>query len=138
MAAALRAARWMAGAGRCIAVLGYMAELGPIAEEEHERIGALVARLGIDVLIVVGSEARPIGLAARREGVPSEETFNKPKASIAARSAAGQRRMLQAYAAADPRPHEPQQVVGEAAADEDEHQRHEHQRHQREGRGDVE
>src|SRR5439155_10422714 len=72
MAAALRAARWMASAGRCIAVLGYMAELGPIAEEEHERIGALVARLGIDVLIVVGSEARPIGLAARREGVPSE------------------------------------------------------------------
>src|SRR5207253_7606621 len=42
MAAALRAARWMADAGRCIAVLGSMAELGPIADEEHDRIGALV------------------------------------------------------------------------------------------------
>jgi UDP-N-acetylmuramoyl-tripeptide--D-alanyl-D-alanine ligase len=72
MAAALRAARWMADAGRCIAVLGYMAELGPIADEEHDRIGALVARLGIDVLVAVGPEARRIGLAARREGMPSE------------------------------------------------------------------
>ena len=39
MAAALRAARWMAGEGHLIAVLGAMAELGPIAAREHERIG---------------------------------------------------------------------------------------------------
>ena len=71
-AAALRAIRWMAGSGRCIAVLGQMAELGPIADEEHERIGELVARLGIDVLVVVGPDARLIGVAARREGVPPD------------------------------------------------------------------
>jgi UDP-N-acetylmuramoyl-tripeptide--D-alanyl-D-alanine ligase len=71
-AAALRAIRWMAGSGRCIAVLGHMAELGPIADEEHERIGELVARLGIDVLVVVGANARLIGAAARREGVPPD------------------------------------------------------------------
>jgi UDP-N-acetylmuramoyl-tripeptide--D-alanyl-D-alanine ligase len=71
-AAALRAIRWMAGSARCIAVLGHMAELGPIADEEHERIGELVARLGIDVLVVVGPDARLIGVAARREGVPQD------------------------------------------------------------------
>jgi len=71
-AAALRAVRWMAGSGRCIAVLGHMAELGPIADEEHERIGELVASLGIDVLVVVGPDARLIGVAARREGIPHD------------------------------------------------------------------
>jgi UDP-N-acetylmuramoyl-tripeptide--D-alanyl-D-alanine ligase len=71
-AAALRAARWIAGDGRCIAVLGEMAELGPAALEEHERIGELVARLGIDRLIVVGRAARPIAAGAAREGVEPE------------------------------------------------------------------
>lgn len=68
-AAALKTARWMAGGSRCIAVLGHMAELGPIADQEHERIGELVARLGIDELVVVGPEARRIAMAAEREGV---------------------------------------------------------------------
>jgi UDP-N-acetylmuramoyl-tripeptide--D-alanyl-D-alanine ligase len=69
MAAALRAARSMAGDARCIAVLGYMAELGPIADAEHERVGALAAGLGVDVLIVVGEEARAIAVGARRAGM---------------------------------------------------------------------
>jgi len=69
MAAALRAARWMAGDGRSIAVLGHMAELGPIEAEEHERVGELAARLRIDVLVVVGEAARRIGAGAEREGV---------------------------------------------------------------------
>jgi UDP-N-acetylmuramoyl-tripeptide--D-alanyl-D-alanine ligase len=69
MAAALKAARWMAGAGRCVAVLGHMAELGPIAGEEHERVGELAARLRIDALVVVGTDARLIAVGAEREGV---------------------------------------------------------------------
>jgi UDP-N-acetylmuramoyl-tripeptide--D-alanyl-D-alanine ligase len=69
MASALSAARWMAGDGRCIAVLGYMAELGPIATAEHERVGSLVAELGVDLLIVVGEEARAIATGARRAGM---------------------------------------------------------------------
>jgi UDP-N-acetylmuramoyl-tripeptide--D-alanyl-D-alanine ligase len=69
MAAALKAARWMAAKSRCVAVLGYMAELGPIAGEEHERIGELAARLGIDELVVVGKDARLIAVGAEREGV---------------------------------------------------------------------
>ena len=69
MAAALKAARWIAGDGRCVAVLGEMAELGLIAAEEHERIGELVARLGVEKLIVVGPTARRIAAGAVREGV---------------------------------------------------------------------
>jgi len=73
MAAALRAARWMTNAsGRCVAVLGHMAELGPIAAEEHERIGELLARLGIEELVTVGPEATLIAVGAEREGVEPE------------------------------------------------------------------
>jgi UDP-N-acetylmuramoyl-tripeptide--D-alanyl-D-alanine ligase len=72
MAAALRSARWMAGDGRCIAVLGTMAELGPISAEEHERIGELLARLRVDVLVAVGKDARLMALGAEREGVEPE------------------------------------------------------------------
>jgi len=72
MAAALRAARWMAGDGRCIAVMGRMAELGPIEAEEHERIGELAARLRIDLLVVVGAGASRIASGAEREGIEPE------------------------------------------------------------------
>jgi UDP-N-acetylmuramoyl-tripeptide--D-alanyl-D-alanine ligase len=69
MAAALKAAAWMGRNGRCIAVLGHMAELGEFADREHERIGELVARLGVDRLVVVGPLARRIAVGASREGV---------------------------------------------------------------------
>jgi UDP-N-acetylmuramoyl-tripeptide--D-alanyl-D-alanine ligase len=69
MAASLKSARWLAGSSRVVAVVGLMAELGPIAGEEHERIGELAARIGIDEVVVVGEEARLIALGAEREGV---------------------------------------------------------------------
>ncbi|MGH2663051.1 MAG: UDP-N-acetylmuramoyl-tripeptide--D-alanyl-D-alanine ligase [Actinomycetota bacterium] len=80
MTAALKALAWMAArgespksdAGRAIAVLGEMAELGPIADREHERVGELVARLGIDHVVVVGRGARLIGAGALREGVEAD------------------------------------------------------------------
>jgi UDP-N-acetylmuramoyl-tripeptide--D-alanyl-D-alanine ligase len=72
MAAALRTARWMAGAGHLVAVLGTMAELGPIAFAAHERIGELAARIRVDRLITVGASARPIAAAGVREGVEPE------------------------------------------------------------------
>jgi UDP-N-acetylmuramoyl-tripeptide--D-alanyl-D-alanine ligase len=68
-AVALRTARWIARAGRLVAVLGEMAELGPISEEEHDRIGELAARIRVDRLIVVGETARAIARAAIREGM---------------------------------------------------------------------
>lgn len=73
MAAGLRAARWIARDVRLIAVLGHMAELGPIAFEEHERLGRLLVRLGVDRLVTVGDAARVIARAAVREGALPED-----------------------------------------------------------------
>jgi UDP-N-acetylmuramoyl-tripeptide--D-alanyl-D-alanine ligase len=52
-----------------VAVLGGMAELGTIAEEEHDRIGRLVVRLGVDRLVGVGPLGHLIVRAARLEGI---------------------------------------------------------------------
>jgi UDP-N-acetylmuramoyl-tripeptide--D-alanyl-D-alanine ligase len=73
MAAALKSARVMAEGGALIAVLGHMAELGPIADEEHERLGELAARLPVDRLVTVGDAARLIAVAAVREGVEPDD-----------------------------------------------------------------
>ncbi|MEX1047808.1 MAG: UDP-N-acetylmuramoyl-tripeptide--D-alanyl-D-alanine ligase [Actinomycetota bacterium] len=72
MAAALKTARWMARNARMAAVLGQMAELGPISLEEHERVGRLVARLGVERLITVGDDASPIANGAAGEGMEPE------------------------------------------------------------------
>ncbi len=84
MAAALKTARLMARTGRLVAVLGHMAELGPIAAEEHERLGALVVRIGVDRLVTVGEPAEAIGRAAIREGQLPEETVHVENTAAAA------------------------------------------------------
>jgi len=53
--------------GRTIAVLGEMTELGAASAELHAEIGALVAALGIDELLVVGERARSVFTGAARE-----------------------------------------------------------------------
>ncbi len=71
MEAALRTVAAMAG--RHVAVLGEMAELGRVREEEHERIGRLVAELDYRVAVIVGSDhglARSIGPVAIPVGTP--------------------------------------------------------------------
>src|SRR5207249_1466782 len=65
----LKAARWIARGSRLITVLGHMAELGPIAHEEHDRLGELLARIGVERLVTVGSQAESIARAAVREGL---------------------------------------------------------------------
>jgi UDP-N-acetylmuramoyl-tripeptide--D-alanyl-D-alanine ligase len=47
-------------AGRPVAVLGHMAELGESAPAEHDALGQLAVRLGISRVIAVGEQARPI------------------------------------------------------------------------------
>jgi UDP-N-acetylmuramoyl-tripeptide--D-alanyl-D-alanine ligase len=69
VAAALKAARWIARDTALIAVLGPMAELGPIAAEEHARVGELATRLRVDRVVTVGQQAEAIAAAAVREGV---------------------------------------------------------------------
>jgi UDP-N-acetylmuramoyl-tripeptide--D-alanyl-D-alanine ligase len=92
MAAALKALRSMAGGRRSVAVLGHMAELGAIAGAEHERIGELAARLGIDALVIVGKDAALIAAGAAREGVEPDRivTCEEPdQAARAVRTLAG-------------------------------------------------
>jgi UDP-N-acetylmuramoyl-tripeptide--D-alanyl-D-alanine ligase len=83
MAAALKTARRMATVGRLVAVLGHMAELGPISSQEHERVGELVVRIGVDRLVTVGEPARAIALSAVREGQLPEDvaSYDDPRAA---------------------------------------------------------
>ena len=59
----------MPAAGRRIAVLGRMGELGAEAERGHRQVGEIAAREHIDCLVSVGEEARWIADAAWRGGV---------------------------------------------------------------------
>jgi len=54
-------------------VLGHMAELGSVSSEEHEKVGRLVVRLGVDRLVTVGEPARMIAGAALREGARTQD-----------------------------------------------------------------
>jgi UDP-N-acetylmuramoyl-tripeptide--D-alanyl-D-alanine ligase len=81
----LKAARWIARRGRLAAVLGHMAELGPVAFEEHERLGELIVRVGVDRLITLGAPARVIARAAVREGQLPEDVaaYDAPEQAAA-------------------------------------------------------
>ncbi|MFP3465691.1 UDP-N-acetylmuramoyl-tripeptide--D-alanyl-D-alanine ligase [Leifsonia sp. SIMBA_070] len=69
MAAALKTLAQIAEPeGRTIAVLGEMSELGEFSGEEHDRIGLLAVRLGIDQLVIVGPAARRMHISAINEG----------------------------------------------------------------------
>jgi UDP-N-acetylmuramoyl-tripeptide--D-alanyl-D-alanine ligase len=79
MAAALKTlAALRRPGGRTVAVLGEMAELGPAAAAEHDRIGRLATRLGIDRLVGVGELGRVVVGAARMEGMWPEEAETVP------------------------------------------------------------
>ncbi|WP_375384558.1 UDP-N-acetylmuramoyl-tripeptide--D-alanyl-D-alanine ligase [uncultured Microbacterium sp.] len=69
MAAALRTLAEITGEGeRTVAVLGAMSELGEYAGEEHDRVGLLAVRLGIQRIVVVGADARRMYLEAVSQG----------------------------------------------------------------------
>ena len=59
-------------AARRIAVLGSMAELGPTADEMHERVGAAAARSALDALLVGGDYGGALRRGAREAGFPDE------------------------------------------------------------------
>ena len=66
---ALEALCQMRGMGRRIAVLGDMLELGRYANVAHRTIGALVAKLDIDVLVVCGSMGEQTAAGAIKAGM---------------------------------------------------------------------
>lgn len=68
MASALDTCSSMAVKGRLIAVLGYMAELGEIAEEQHLHVGELAAAKA-SRLIVVGEKGASLARGARSAGM---------------------------------------------------------------------
>jgi len=63
---------------RRIAVLGAMAELGEYSGEEHDRIALLIVRLNIDLLVVVGDDARRLHISAINEGSWAGESLFFP------------------------------------------------------------
>jgi UDP-N-acetylmuramoyl-tripeptide--D-alanyl-D-alanine ligase len=83
MRAALAALSTLSGTRR-IAVLGAMAELGPDAAAEHERLGRDAAAAGIDLVMAVGADAVGIAdgasAAGRRAG---EESVHVPDRAAA-------------------------------------------------------
>jgi len=56
-------------AGRRVAVLGDMLELGPTAPRLHESVGAEAAERGVEVLVAVGAFAEDIARGARENGL---------------------------------------------------------------------
>ncbi|WP_433386637.1 UDP-N-acetylmuramoyl-tripeptide--D-alanyl-D-alanine ligase [Micromonospora sp. KLBMP9576] len=68
MAVALRALAGIGRDRRTIAVLGYLAELGPFERDGHVEVGRLAAELGVDRLLVVGEPAAPIHEGATSVG----------------------------------------------------------------------
>jgi UDP-N-acetylmuramoyl-tripeptide--D-alanyl-D-alanine ligase len=62
--------------GRSIAVLGSMKELGKFSESLHRKIGALVAKEKIDILITVGDEAKFINEEAINNGYNKDTSYH--------------------------------------------------------------
>ncbi|HSQ22737.1 MAG TPA: UDP-N-acetylmuramoyl-tripeptide--D-alanyl-D-alanine ligase [Coriobacteriia bacterium] len=69
MSAAISALGDVPSAGRRIAVLGDMAELGSLTELAHFQLGGEVAASSVDVLVTVGERARRIAEGARAAGL---------------------------------------------------------------------
>ena len=87
MRAALAALAGLAGTRR-IAVLGAMAELGPDATAEHERLGRDAAAAGIDLIVAVGPDAVGIADGAAAAGLAAgrgagEESVHVPDRATA-------------------------------------------------------
>jgi UDP-N-acetylmuramoyl-tripeptide--D-alanyl-D-alanine ligase len=60
---------------KSVAVLGDMLELGDTADEAHREIGRTAARLGVDVLITVGTLSRHMLEGAQEAGMPKSNLF---------------------------------------------------------------
>lgn len=63
-------------AGRKIAVLGDMLELGSLSVEAHQEVGRELVKLGVDYLFVVGERSRDIARGARTAGMDEDNIYH--------------------------------------------------------------
>jgi UDP-N-acetylmuramyl pentapeptide synthase len=82
MAAALETLRQMPCAGRRVAVLGDMGELGAQSQAGHEEVGRRAAESGVDQLFAVGKMAGVMAQAARTAGLKNVGEFGDPMAAV--------------------------------------------------------
>lgn len=80
MRAAIETLAEMRVPGRRIAVLGDMGELGSLTELAHFKIGEEVPRVGVDVLVTVGTLGKRIADGARADGMSPDVV--RPCASV--------------------------------------------------------
>ncbi len=64
--------------GRTIAILGDMFELGASSKATHERVGMVVAELGIDLLLAVGARSEDLAAGALAGGMTAEQIVKLP------------------------------------------------------------
>jgi UDP-N-acetylmuramoyl-tripeptide--D-alanyl-D-alanine ligase len=82
--AAIEALRHLTSTGRRgFAVLGYMAELGDLADESHQEAGRLAAQAGVAGLVAVGTLAEPVLTGARGQAGWRGEAIAAPDAKAA-------------------------------------------------------
>ncbi len=74
MEAALETLASLRQGRKIVAVLGDMLELGKASPDAHREIGRTAARLGVDLLITVGTLSKFIGDGARYAGMSSDRT----------------------------------------------------------------
>ena len=74
MRAALTTLQQLSCAGRKIAVLGDMLELGPVSQQAHAEAGELAQKCGVDALFCFGALSRET--AKHGEGIPHVEWFD--------------------------------------------------------------
>jgi UDP-N-acetylmuramoyl-tripeptide--D-alanyl-D-alanine ligase len=86
MRAALETAVALSAAGRRVAVLGDMRELGQSAERYHREIGEFAAKCKLDLLACVGKQAELYAESAERAGMPVGAICKFPDARTAAAS----------------------------------------------------
>jgi len=69
--------------GRKLAAIGDMLELGLAAQAAHEKVGRHLAAIGAEVVLTVGEQARAVGQAALKQGVPVTIACDDHAAAIA-------------------------------------------------------